>query len=158
MASETNANPSPASIARRVPAFTQNLSATSCSVEQVRALSPIALAYIGDAVYELYIRNRFLWPPRRLQHYHQQVVKQVRAERQALYLDQLQAHLTESEQTIVRRGRNAAAKRHRRVNADIYQKATSFEALIGYLYMIDQDRLYTLLDQLDLNFGLTPAG
>jgi ribonuclease-3 family protein len=130
--------------------FTQTLGETLSMPGQVSALAPITLAYIGDAVYELYIRSRFLWPPQRLQHYHQQVVKQVRAEQQALHLDQLQTQLTEAERQILRRGRNAAPKRHRRVNAGNYQKATSFEALIGYLYITDQVRLYGLLDQLDL--------
>jgi ribonuclease III family protein len=128
---------------------------TECFVEQLnttlppalapQSLSPIALAYIGDAVYELYVRNRLLWPPQRIQTYHQAVVEQVRAEQQAQYLAQLIPHLTAPEAEIVRRGRNASVKRHRRVNPDIYQQATSFETLIGYLYLSDQPRLFELL-------------
>ncbi|MEO0458236.1 MAG: ribonuclease III domain-containing protein [Cyanobacteria bacterium P01_A01_bin.114] len=119
---------------------------------QVKSLSPIALAYVGDAVYELYIRTQLLWPPQRPQAYHNAVVGQVRAEQQAAYLGQLQPFLSELEQDMVRRGRNAAPKRQRRVNADLYQQATSFETLIGYLYLTDQPRLFELLGQL----GITP--
>ncbi|MEM9904564.1 MAG: ribonuclease III domain-containing protein, partial [Cyanobacteria bacterium P01_D01_bin.44] len=100
---------------------------------QIKSLSPIALAYVGDAVYELYIRTHLLWPPQRPQAYHDAVVTQVRAEQQATSLERLQPHLSEIEQDIVRKGRNAVPKRQRRVKADTYQRATSFETLIGYL-------------------------
>ena len=53
-------------------------------------LSPASLAYLGDAVYELYIRTYYLLPPQRLGDYHAQVVGKVRAEQQALDLAQLQ--------------------------------------------------------------------
>ena len=53
------------------------------SEAQLRALSPLALAYVGDAVYELFMRGHYLLPPKRIQAYHQQVVSQVRAEQQA---------------------------------------------------------------------------
>ncbi|MEO0541208.1 MAG: ribonuclease III domain-containing protein, partial [Cyanobacteria bacterium P01_A01_bin.105] len=53
---------------------------------QIQALSPVSLAYIGDAVYELYVRSRLLWPPRHSHQYHRAVVAQVKAEQQADYL------------------------------------------------------------------------
>ncbi|MEM8805534.1 MAG: ribonuclease III domain-containing protein [Cyanobacteria bacterium P01_G01_bin.38] len=116
---------------------------------QIQSLSPIALAYVGDAVYELYIRTQLLWPPQRPQAYHDAVVTQVRAEQQATSLERLQPYLNEIEQAMVRKGRNAAPKRQRRVRADTYQRATSFETLIGYLYLTDPSRLFELLNQLN---------
>lgn len=119
--------------------------------EQVQQLSPAALAYIGDAVYELHIRTFYLLPPKRLQAYHEQVVAQVRAESQARHLHSLEPHLTEAEHQILRKGRNAAAKGPKRVTPEIYQKATSLETLIGYLYLTDPDRLCQLLERLSLD-------
>lgn len=108
-------------------------------------LSPAGLAYIGDAVYELYVRLFYLLPPKQISDYHQQVVSEVRAERQAQHLEALEPLLTASEIDIVKRGRNAATKRPRRLSAKIYQQATSLETLVGYLFLSDRDRLESLL-------------
>ena len=118
------------------------------SEQQVKQLSPNALAYLGDAVYELYVRGLYLLPPRRQHDYHQEVVTQVRAETQARHLQLLDPHLTDGEQDIIRRGRNAASGRPKRVSAAIYQQATSLETLIGYLYLTDRERLSQLLHKL----------
>jgi ribonuclease III family protein len=120
------------------------------STAQLQQLSPTALAYLGDAVYELYVRRFYLLPPKRLQTYHNQVVAQVRAESQARHLQALQSALTETEQEIVRRARNAAPKGPKRVDPALYQQATGFEALLGYLYLFDPQRLSDLLSQLQL--------
>ena len=122
------------------------------SATQLQQLSPAALAYLGDAVYELYVRTRLLMPPKRLQIYHQEVVARVRAESQAECLRSLEPHLTPQETDMLRRGRNAASKSPKRVEANIYQQATSFETLLGYLYLTDPGRLVQLLAQLDCNF------
>lgn len=112
------------------------------SLEQ---LSPQSLAYLGDAVFELYVRTRYLWPPRRLRDYHHCVVAQVKAESQASLLQYLLPHLTEAEQEIVRRGRNATGRCPRRLSLTLYQQATSLETLLGYLYLRDGQRLQELL-------------
>ncbi len=119
--------------------------------EQVNALSPVALAYIGDAVYELFVRSSFLLPPKRIQAFHQQVVNQVRAEQQAQQAERLLPLLTAAEQDLLRRGRNASSRGPRRVDSQVYQQSTAFEALIGYLYLTDPSRLATLLSSLDLS-------
>jgi ribonuclease-3 family protein len=121
---------------------------TGMSVQQ---LPPAALAYLGDAVYELYIRRFYLLPPKRLQSYHGQVVAQVRAERQADHLRSLTPSLTASELELVKRGRNAATGRPKRVDPSIYQQATSLETLIGYLYLTNPPRLAQLLAQLEFD-------
>lgn len=114
----------------------------------LQRLSPAALAYIGDAVYELFIRTHFLLPPQRLAAFHQCVVAQVRAETQAGYLNQLAPQLLPEEHEIVRRGRNAAGKGPSRLDPAIYQQATGFEALLGYLYLTQPQRLRDLLQRL----------
>ena len=115
---------------------------------RVQSISPIALAYIGDAVFELYVRMQFLWPPQRIQAFHQQVVNQVKAEQQADYLGQLLPHLNDAEADIARRGRNATSKSPRRLSSKIYRQATAFETLVGYLYITNQPRLFELLGKL----------
>lgn len=131
--------------------FSAQGSALALTPEQVNALSPIALAYIGDAVYELFVRGLFLLPPKRIQAFHQQVVNQVRAEQQAQQVQQLLPLLTEAEQDLLRRGRNASPRGPRRVNSQVYQQATGFEALVGYLYLTDLARLGDLLNALSFD-------
>ena len=113
-----------------------------------KRLSPAALAYLGDAVYEIYVRTLYLNPPKRIQDYHNQVVSHVRAESQARHLRSLQPYLTDVELEILRRGRNAAVRKLKRLDASIYQQASSLEALLGYLYLVDTERLFQLLAQL----------
>ncbi len=113
----------------------------------LQQFNPVSLAFLGDAVYELVMRQRLLFPPKRVKDYHNQVVAEVRAEQQSVYLKQLEPHLTEAEQDVVRRGRNAAPK-SRRVDPAIYQRATGLETLIGYLYLTDLERLESLLDRI----------
>jgi ribonuclease-3 family protein len=114
-------------------------------------LSPSSLAYLGDAVYELHMRTRFLLPPKRVSDYHHQVVSQVRAESQAVSLRFLEPYLTELEKDILRRGRNAASGCPRRLSPEIYQQATSLETLLGYLYLHNPTRLQELLKYLDFS-------
>ncbi|MBC7972023.1 MAG: Mini-ribonuclease 3 [Verrucomicrobia bacterium] len=121
------------------------------SEASIQQLPPAALAYLGDAVYELYVRRFYLLPPKRLQSYHGQVVAQVRAERQADHLRSLAPSLTESELILLKRGRNAATGHPKRIDPSIYQQATSLETLIGYLYLTNPQRLAQLLAQLELD-------
>ncbi len=123
---------------------------STASLNSLGQLSPASLAYLGDAVFELYIRSRYLLPPQKMSEYHDQVVAKVRAESQAAYLQTLEPYLTESEQDIIRRGRNAATGKPRRLAAKIYQQASSLETLIGYLYLQNPQRLHQLLELLPL--------
>ena len=116
----------------------------------IQQVSPISLAYIGDAVYELYVRTSLLLPLKKPHSYHQEVVAQVRAETQARHLELLLPKLTELELSWLKRGRNAASGGPRRVSPETYQKATGFETLIGYLYLTNPHRLQTLLAEIDL--------
>ena len=127
------------------------LSSAAGSLNQIQQLSPASLAYLGDAVYELFVRTCYLLPPQRLKDYHRQVVAQVRAETQAETLQSLKPHLTDNELEILRRGRNAATGSPRRLAPEIYQQATSLETLLGYLYLSDHQRLIQLLAHLKPN-------
>jgi ribonuclease-3 family protein len=117
---------------------------------EIERISPAAWAYLGDAVYELYIRSWYLMPPRRLQAYHELVVGQVRAETQARHLRSISPYLNSTELAIVKRGRNAASGRSKRADPEIYQQASSLETLIGYLYLTDAERLTEILALLEL--------
>jgi ribonuclease-3 family protein len=129
--------------------ITQKLS-PDISVSQIQQISPSALAYLGDAVYELYVRMSYLLPPQRPENYHRLVVAQVRAETQAQIMRSLTPYLSTHELEIARRGRNAVTNRPKRVKLVIYQQATSLETLIGYLYLTDTQRLTELLQKLQL--------
>ncbi|MCK8827995.1 ribonuclease III [Natroniella acetigena] len=99
-------------------------------------LSPATMAYIGDSVFELFIRNLLLErnaaKPKKL---HRQAIEYVNATAQAELLEELREHLTEEELTIVRRGRNANTNVPSNADPADYQYSTAFEALLGYLYL-----------------------
>lgn len=116
-----------------------------------------ALAYLGDGIYELFIRSLCLDPPRRIADYHHLVVEHVKAESQAKYLQNILVHLTPQELEIIRQGRNAATTGPKRVSAQIYQQATSLEALLGYLYISQPSRLTEILTLLQAEILLTDA-
>jgi ribonuclease III family protein len=144
---EASFSPAPL-VSPLISLFLEDGALQSLGVSQgLSQLSPAALAYVGDAIYELYIRTRHLLPPKRIQVYHEQVVAQVRAESQAAYLQSLLPHLTGAELEILKRGRNAASKGPKRLSPEIYQQATSLETLLGYLYLSDRTRLMELLSR-----------
>ena len=109
---------------------------------EVNMMSPLTWAYVGDCVYELYIRteliNRTNLKPHKL---HIESIKYVKAQAQAEFLKKIYDDLTEEEQEIIRRGRNAE-NHHLPKNCNIqdYMYATAFEALIGYLYLTKQNK------------------
>ena len=107
----------------------------------VNMLSPITWAYVGDAIYELYIRtnlvNNSKLKPHKL---HIESIKYVKAKAQADILKRIEDSLTDAEKDIVRRARNAE-NHHLPKNADPadYMYSTAFEGLIGYLYLTKKD-------------------
>jgi hypothetical protein len=78
-------------------------SVAQLSAAQINTIAPVSLAYIGDAVFELYVRSRLLIPAKKIRDYHDQVVSRVKAEQQAQYVDMLMPHFTEAEKDILRR-------------------------------------------------------
>jgi ribonuclease-3 family protein len=94
------------------------------------------LAYLGDAVYELFIRIRLCASgPALADELHKKAVTQVRAETQARALEMLMPVLTPDEVLVARRGRNAHTHRARKGAGAAYSMATGFEALLGYLFL-----------------------
>lgn len=116
--------------------------------EDLEMVSPLTWAYIGDAVYELYIREHLIRTTNLKPHkLHIETIKYVKASAQANILCKLETYLTEEEKDIVRRGRNTETHSAPK-NADMkdYMYATAFEALIGYLYVTEQkERLQEIL-------------
>ncbi len=105
--------------------------------------SPLLLAYIGDAVYELSVRTQLVAAgQRRIKDIHHDAVEKVRAECQAKIVRRIYDRLTEHEKEIVRRARNTKSTPPKNVDLQDYRWSTGLEALIGYLYLKgDQDRL-----------------
>ena len=106
---------------------------------EVKALNPLALAYVGDAVYEQFIRERIVRSGVGGGHadlLHKAGVKYVCAGGQAKALKALEADLSEEEQAVVRRARNhKIATKPKNADPMTYKNATAFEALIGYLHL-----------------------
>ena len=117
-------------------------------IEEVNQMSPLTWAYVGDCVYELYIRTKLVDTTKLKPHeLHIKSIKYVKAQAQAETLKKLETILTEEEKEIVRRGRNTQTH-HIAKNASMqdYMYAKAFEALIGYLYLTKQDdRLFEMM-------------
>ena len=100
-----------------------------------KQLNPIVLAYIGDAVYEMAIRQYVISQPNhRPHHMHRESIKYVSAKAQAAFLHKLAPMLTDEEADVVRQGRNAKSTVPKSANVNDYRQATALEALFGYLY------------------------
>ncbi len=110
--------------------------------DDVKTLSPLVWAYVGDSVYELFIRTNLVNNSNAKPHkLHIESIKYVKAKSQADILYKIEDMLTDEEKDIVRRGRNTE-NHHVAKNSNVadYSKATAFEALIGYLYLTGQDK------------------
>lgn len=113
------------------------------SAKDIAMLSPLHLAYIGDAVYELLVRTFVLSKKIPVKELHKLSTDYVKAKAQSDIVHKLEEYLTEEEKAIVIRGRNAKSNSIAK-NATVidYKYATGFEALIGYLYLTENmDRI-----------------
>jgi ribonuclease-3 family protein len=124
--------------------------------QDVRTYSPLALAYIGDGIYDLVIRTVIVEKANRpVNDLHRMVVRYVSANAQAKIAQALMEEFTEDELSVYRRGKNS--KPHttaKNASAGDYLKATGFEAVIGFLYLKgDIDRALTLI-----KLGIEKAG
>lgn len=126
----------------------ENLFLPTIDNKKFKEMNPIVLAFIGDGVHTLYVRDRVVKESNLLVNdCHIKSAKFCKAKTQAEKLNLISSILTEDEQDIVRRARNAKTHNIAK-NSDIetYKKATSYEALIGYLYLIGKyDRLKEIL-------------
>lgn len=121
--------------------------------QDVRAYSPLALAYIGDAVYDLIIRTVVVEQANRpAGELHRITVRYVSAEAQSRIVDALIESFTEEELSVYRRGHNS--KPHtmaKNASPADYLKATGFEAVLGYLYL--QDKMERVLELVKTGVG-----
>lgn len=108
--------------------------------QDIRSYSPLTLAYIGDAIYDLYIRTiivkRGNTQPNKL---HKRASALVKAETQADMVNVLETHFTPEEEAVFKRGRNAKSyTTAKNATTGEYRRATGFEAVVGYLYLTKQ--------------------
>lgn len=116
--------------------------------KDIRNISPLKLAYLGDAVFEIIVRTLILdttgGPVKNL---HKKTSSLVNAASQAMFIAAMQPKLTEEESAVFRRGRNAktsSVAKHAKIHD--YRNATGLEALFGYLYLTGRtDRAVELL-------------
>lgn len=108
--------------------------------QDIRTYSPLALAYIGDGIYELYIRTIVVGRGnRQASKLHHAASRLVKAPTQALMAEALEAEFTPEEEAVYRRGRNAKSyTTAKNATTGQYRKATGFEAVMGYLYLTGQ--------------------
>ena len=104
------------------------------------------LAHLGDSVYEVFVREKLVLCVQNIEKLHKATVSFVNAEFQTELLDKITPILTAKEADIVRRGRNLQTTTSRKVNHKLHKTATAFEALIGYLYLYDKERLKEIFD------------
>ncbi len=98
----------------------------------------LELAYLGDAIYDLYVRERLVRGGDRINALHRAAISTVCAHAQSEALARVEPVLTEAECAVVRRARNARQTPPHNADPREYHRATALEALIGYLYLTDQ--------------------
>ena len=137
-----------ASLRRDLRASEQRL-ADPQQIEDPGQLPALILAYVGDAVFSLHLRTTMLAVElNKVQVLHTLLARMASAPLQAQALHSLEDSLTETEQAVVRRGRNAKSRVPRNASIAEYRSSTALEALFGYLYLAHQQaRLEQLLKQ-----------
>lgn len=103
----------------------------------IKEYSPLALAYIGDSIYDLIIKSLVLNEGnKQVQKMHKETSTYVQASAQSRMMRKIQEHLTEEEHAVYKRGRNAkSVSPAKNQSITDYRRATGFEALMGYLYL-----------------------
>lgn len=101
-------------------------------------------AHIGDAVYEVFIREKTIMMTSNLIRLHTYTVSYVNAAFQTELLEKLMPHLTEKETDLARRARNIPTSAARRINKHLHSTATSLEVVLGYNYIHNKERFYEL--------------
>lgn len=128
--------------------FLEKLDRRQLTADEIKMMNGLKLAYIGDAVYEVYIRTYVMNNYRfNVNEMNKKAVGFVKASAQARIVEHLKPHLADDEWAVVMRGRNQKVSTPAK-NANIkdYKMATGFEALIGLLYLKrETDRLETLI-------------
>lgn len=117
------------------------LNPSPVSAKEARLKNPLSLAYLGDTVWDLLVRQQLLHTQAHANALHRQAVEQVNAGAQAQAAGLLEPLLTEEEAEVFRRGCNARSKHNSPKNQDpvAYSRATGLEALLGWLWLTGQE-------------------
>lgn len=119
------------------------------SEKDIKALNALTLAFIGDTVYDLYVRSHLIYTGDfKTGKLHLMAIKHVSAKAQARAYDALEGMFNQEEEDILKRAKNTKnATIPKNASPKIYKKATALEALVGYLYLSEKkDRLIEILD------------
>lgn len=128
--------------------FLKNADMSSLSEMDVRMMNPLKLAFLGDAIYEAYIRtyliSQFVLTPHEMSN---KAKRYVNANAQATAVHRLKDSFDEDEWQMIKRGRNQKSGTvPKNALLSDYKYATGYEALIGYLYLTDRrERLYEIV-------------
>ena len=110
----------------------------------------IQLAWLGDSIWELHPRLRYVHYPLKSKELHLSVVNEVKAKSQSNYLSLIEHLLNDNEVDLIRRARNKIKRYPKSSDPNIYSRATGFETLIGWLFLKDPQRLSTLFEYLEI--------
>ena len=113
-------------------------------------LGVIQLAWLGDSVWELHQRLKYVHFPMKSKELHLSVVNEVKAKSQSKSLSQIEHLLNANEIDLIRRARNKTKKYPKSSDPTIYSRATGFETLIGFLFLKDPQRLSILFEYLEI--------
>jgi len=111
----------------------------------------IQLAWLGDSVWELHQRLRYVHFPLKSKELHLSVVNEVKAISQSKSLSQIEHLLNANEIDLIRRARNKTKRHPKASDPTTYSRATGFETLIGWLFLKDPQRLSTIFEYLEIN-------
>ena len=128
------------------------LQGENLTVEQAKRTNPVTLAFVGDAVYALYVRERLIKSSAgKVGDYQRSSAKILSARGQSEFLAAIESFFTDEEKEIFLRGRNAKkATKSKNASPAEYNRSTGLEAVIGFLYLIgDLKRIEQLLSTID---------
>ena len=109
----------------------------------------IQLAWLGDSVWELHQRLRYVQMPLKSKDLHLSVVEEVKAEAQSKCLDDIEHLLNSFEINLIKRARNKTKRFPKSADPVMYSRATGFETLIGWLFLKDPKRLSNIFEYLE---------
>ena len=113
----------------------------------------IQIAWLGDSVWELHQRLKYVHFPLKSKELHLSVVNEVKAKSQSKSLSQIEHLLNVNEMDLIRRARNKTIRFPKSSDPSIYSRATGFETLIGWLFLKDPQRLSKLFEYLEIKMN-----
>lgn len=106
-------------------------------------------AHIGDAVWEVFIREKVIYQTQNSKTMHKLTTDKVNGEYQGKILKEIEYFLTDEEKELVRRGKNLPTSSARKISHEIHSQATGFEVLIGYNYINNKPRLEEIYKEIE---------